>query len=79
MKAQVCPVCNGKGTVASDFYRDTSLTDASRQKCRSCDGRGIVFCSETFPPIRPIKEPWEPYQPWYTWVGDWQGKPMWIS
>ena len=80
MKAQVCPVCDGKGTVPGGFYPGEGDTSASRQTCRSCKGRGIVFCSEGFlpQPIRP-REPYQPYQPWYTWISDWQGKPMWTS
>ena len=42
----VCPVCSGTGTVPPGFYNDPAYgttTDASRQRCRSCGGGGIVW------------------------------------
>jgi len=46
VKAQVCPVCNGKGTVPPYFYLDVHPDIHARQKCRTCKGRGIVMCEE---------------------------------
>jgi len=38
-----CPVCDGRGTVAHDFYPDDHYTrPGQRCKCRACSGRGIV-------------------------------------
>lgn len=43
---QTCPVCFGKGIVASNFYAAPGYegfsTNTAPEKCRSCDGRGIV-------------------------------------
>jgi len=42
-----CPVCNGNGLVPNGFYTQTSgqwgSTDATPEKCRSCNGTGIVW------------------------------------
>lgn len=44
---QTCPVCFGKGLVARGFYNASDMvawpaTGAQAEKCRSCDGRGII-------------------------------------
>jgi hypothetical protein len=41
---QKCPVCNGCGTVAQNFYNPdmTSAADTARKQCRTCNGRGII-------------------------------------
>ena len=46
MKAQVCPVCAGKGTVHDMFYTGIPSSTGGRTKCKSCTGRGIVFCPD---------------------------------
>jgi DnaJ-class molecular chaperone len=42
-----CPICYGKGKVPYEFYsmrgQEQWTTDAIPQKCRSCNGTGIVF------------------------------------
>lgn len=42
-----CPVCGGNGFVANGFYNQVggewSTSDATPEKCRSCDGSGIVW------------------------------------
>lgn len=47
---QRCPVCNGNGLVDNGFYTQTSgtwaSTNAAPEKCRSCDGKGIVWSDE---------------------------------
>jgi rubrerythrin len=42
-----CPVCWGNGIVPNGFYLSTSgqnlVSDAAPEKCRSCNGTGIVW------------------------------------
>jgi hypothetical protein len=46
----VCPVCNGNGLRPPGFYSQVSgiWTDSSTalEKCRSCDGTGVVWQPE---------------------------------
>jgi len=43
MQALVCPVCQGRGTVAQDFYNPYSANyTGQRETCRSCWGCGYV-------------------------------------
>lgn len=57
MRPEICPVCNGKGTVSPGFYPDDSTSNV-RQICRACNGRGIIICGEDrFMPRKPII-PW---------------------
>lgn len=47
-----CPVCEGRGTVASNFYSNYNSGTAVNTfpvTCKSCGGRGIVFDAEMFP------------------------------
>lgn len=38
-----CPICNGSGTVPTDFYFYEDLKPKSKEvKCRSCNGKGII-------------------------------------
>ena len=37
----LCPVCQGKQTVSAGFYMDGG-TSAAREKCRTCNGKGVV-------------------------------------
>ena len=41
-----CPVCGGNGLVPNGFYGQTAgqwvSTSTVPEKCRSCDGKGIV-------------------------------------
>lgn len=40
---QVCPVCEGRGTVAVDFYEQLgAATSTERPVCRTCNGRTIL-------------------------------------
>ena len=45
-KVQRCPICYGKGIVSAGFYSTPgfqwSTTSASPEKCRSCNGMGVV-------------------------------------
>jgi len=49
-ECQRCPVCNGNGLVDNGFYRQTSgtwtTTNTAPEKCKSCNGQGIVWMSE---------------------------------
>lgn len=46
-----CPVCNGKGIVPNGFYTSLgnmgSSTNASPEKCRSCNGTGIIWSNNS--------------------------------
>lgn len=50
-EAQRCPVCYGKGIVPNGFYNSEGeywmTSDMTPEKCRSCNGTGIVW--ETTP------------------------------
>ncbi len=54
MTAHVCPVCAGNGLVPAGFYSQTSgswsITSATPEKCRTCDGVGIVWEPEIIKP-----------------------------
>lgn len=43
---QLCPVCQGRGIVPNGFYNRTELqwssTDATPEKCRTCNGIGVI-------------------------------------
>jgi len=46
LKPYICPVCSGNGIVPNGFYNQTSghwLGDGSTEKCRACNGSGIVW------------------------------------
>jgi len=44
-RAQVCPVCEGRGIVPREFYPDLTETHcpAKYVVCRACNGTGIVW------------------------------------
>lgn len=51
-KPYVCPVCNGRGLVSSDYYdtndwqatyKDTRTIPEQRQTCRACGGIGVLW------------------------------------
>lgn len=65
MAVNVCPVCNGRGTVQTGFYEGGPVNKtAERERCRSCGGTGVIITPEpgfyTYPAWRP-----EPYLPRY--------------
>lgn len=40
---QLCPVCQGRGSVPPDFYAQLgSGTSVTREQCRRCIGRGTI-------------------------------------
>ena len=47
-KPYTCPVCGGRRIVQNGFYNTVSgigsTSDATLEKCRSCQGTGIVWC-----------------------------------
>lgn len=44
-RAQVCPVCGGRGSVSECFYVGTLGSPIGSTMCRSCQGRGyVVVC-----------------------------------
>ncbi len=48
MKWQICPVCEGRGIVPNGFYlyptgQTFVSSSASPEKCRTCDGKGIII------------------------------------
>ena len=60
-----CPVCNGVGSMPSDFYNPpmpnvvlmTLSGGPMREMCRACYGRGVVF--DVQPPA--VAWPWDSY------------------
>lgn len=67
---QVCPVCNGRGTVPKGFYdgaeTGTGSTAANmREPCRACGGSGVLYSFEGGAPIVwPVMPPAPPTVPW---------------
>jgi len=50
-----CPVCDGRGLVPNGFYRSVGVSDwgsssVSPEKCKSCDGTGVVWGSLSYTP-----------------------------
>jgi len=45
MKAVVCPVCGGKGTVPAGFYDDwpVAFFTGSEEFCKTCGGLGYIY------------------------------------
>ena len=69
MKAQVCPVCGGKGKVPKAFYEpwrawEPSSTNPAEEwiDCKACGGRGIIFVPE----IEKHEPPPKPTDVWWT-------------
>lgn len=50
MTAEVCPVCEGRGTLPSGFYEPPARANAGPVTCRTCGGRGALL-SEGAEPI----------------------------
>lgn len=75
MKAQVCPICDGKGVVRLGFYPNTDSTANEWPKCRACHGTGYIMCREEchlWPHIRPSElERRRPSYPWPWKEDDW--------
>ncbi len=43
-KPHVCPICDGRGYLPSNFYNKSSaLYNSAGAKCRTCNGTGIVW------------------------------------
>ena len=45
LKPHKCPVCEGIGKVSPgfyDYYNKYSSTNAARETCRSCNGKGYI-------------------------------------
>lgn len=45
MKAELCPVCQGRQTVPAGFYSPSITTNAAPEVCRSCNGLGYIVLS----------------------------------
>ncbi len=66
----ICPVCDGCGINEAGFYPDVD-ENKGPQKCRACEGRGIILVPETdttyvpyYPPVEPaIPYPYPPWEP----------------
>ena len=46
-----CPVCEGRGTVPTNFYNtygSPTIVNTTEVTCRSCNGKGVIFDSEAF-------------------------------
>ena len=47
---QICPVCNGRGEVPTNFYLtpafSPSVKDVGVTTCRSCQGSGVLLVQE---------------------------------
>ena len=60
MKAVICPVCNGVGTVSSGFYCRSGdcpywvSSSGNPEVCRSCNGKGWVEVSNADNRLEPI-------------------------
>jgi hypothetical protein len=53
MKAQRCPICEGRGKVAADFYYDEPAvapgsTNPRYIQCRTCHGSGLYYYTPDF-------------------------------
>lgn len=69
---QVCPVCQGRGTVDPGFYLASpgqviTLANPAREDCRRCNGRGTITTASAEPQMtvrsramRAVSEPHEP-------------------
>jgi DnaJ-class molecular chaperone len=46
-KPHVCPICDGRGFVNSNFYNlfytDNTVSTSSTETCRTCNGKGIIW------------------------------------
>ena len=78
MKAQVCPVCNGRGIVAKGFYElgfeeheDVTPNETITEECRSCKGKGYIFVGGEYIPsvTYPIDSGTNPSD--WSVTGDW--------
>ena len=54
-KPYKCPVCCGNGLVPNGFYNQTNgtwtTTYIAPEKCRSCDGLGVIWSKQDLKPI----------------------------
>lgn len=48
MKAQICPVCSGEGTIKDNQDWNTSPANCWRKTCHGCGGKGWVEVGEIF-------------------------------
>ena len=68
MRPYVCPVCEGRGTVPEGFYDGPFQEREGQEKCKSCDGTGVIMTEPpvVYPPaICPCpsetRSPWPPF------------------
>lgn len=63
MSVYKCPVCEGRGTVPSNFYSCYSsgtAVNTAPVTCKSCGGRGVIFDSDACNPFT-MQEPYSKY------------------
>ena len=61
MKAVLCPICNGKGTLCDHGVNTPLALHPTCPTCHGCGGKGWVEVSEELP----INYPCQPYYPYY--------------
>lgn len=47
MKAELCPVCQGRQTLPTGFYGPFDATSIAPEQCRSCNGLGYIVLSSS--------------------------------
>ena len=61
--AQLCPVCNGSGTIAIPPPKDSTSNIWGSKTCHGCGGKGWIVVEQ--PTMYYTERPWA--YPW--WVG----------
>lgn len=81
MQPYKCPVCEGRGSLPSNFYtRDAGATSTADIQCRSCKGTGVLWSTSpghvepTAAPVPSTPSP-PPFMPrrrdgYIMWPGD---------
>lgn len=65
---QKCPVCEGRGIVDYNFYKDKNGLVGITEECRTCKGPGVLWDYNVISyssPYSPIYDNNKPYNPCY--------------